>query len=120
MPHHISAVTEVGRPDGTLGVDLIQLLPGLDVPQPDGVVRGASDEVGGVPLWVQAPHGSTVTIIGPQSLTVDGVPHIGVVVLIYHRVSYYYIQLTTGLVTLAELKSRSPSLLYLICVMDRS
>ena len=81
MSHHISAVTEVGCPDGALGVDLADLLPGLDVPEPHRVVRGPGDEVCGVPLGVQTPHGATVAVVGAESLPVDGVPHVGVVVL---------------------------------------
>lgn len=35
----------------------------------------------GVPLRIQAPDGAAVSVVGTQPLPVDGVPHVGVVVL---------------------------------------
>ena len=81
MSHHISAVTEVGRPDGALGVDLADLLPGLDVPEPHRVVRGPGDEVRGVPLGIQAPDSPAVAVIRAQPLTVQRIPNIRVMIL---------------------------------------
>ena len=81
VAHQVARLAEGSCPDGTLGVDHVQLLPRLDVPQPDGVVRGARDQVRGVPLGVQAPYRTAMTIKSSQSLTVQRIPDIGMVVL---------------------------------------
>ena len=81
VTHHISTKTEVCCSYSALGVDLVQLLARLDVPEPDGVVRGARHEVGGVPLGVQTPDSSTVAIVGAQPLTIEAEPDIGMMIL---------------------------------------
>merc|ERR1719320_1038354 len=81
VTHQVTRVAKGSCPDGTLSVDHAQLLPCLNVPQPDRVVGGARDQVRGVPLGVQTPSRSTVPVKCSQPLTVQGVPHVGVVVL---------------------------------------
>merc|ERR1740129_2156068 len=78
---HVATEAKVSRSHGTLGLDLANLLAGLDVPQPHSVVRGPRDEVRGVPLGVQTPHSATVTVIGAKPLTIKRIPNVRVVIL---------------------------------------
>ena len=58
---HVATEAEVGGPHGRLGVDLVDFLTSLNVPESDRVVRSSGDQVRGVPLWIQTPDSTTVT-----------------------------------------------------------
>ena len=60
--HRVSGIGEHAGPDGRLGVDALELLSGLHVPQPHGVVCGAGQEVSRLPVHVQTPHGARVAL----------------------------------------------------------
>ena len=60
--HQASWVGEDTGPDGGLGVDPGLLFPAVDVPESARVVGGSGQEILRLPIHVQAPHGTAVTL----------------------------------------------------------
>ena len=60
--HQIPGVCEDAGPDGGLGVDPGLLFPAVDVPESARVVGGSGQEVLGLPVHIQAPHGTAVAL----------------------------------------------------------
>ena len=96
--HHVLvALGERHRADGLLELVGEVARPGLGVPHLARGVRGTGDEGLGVLGHVARPHGAVVADVRANALAVVGVPQCGVVIL-------------------AHVNRRSPSLLYLMNV----
>lgn len=62
VSHVTASIGEDGRSYCRLGVNSVHHLAGLDVPQADRVVGGSGEKVLGLPIDIQTPYGSGVTI----------------------------------------------------------